>query len=172
MSSVNDSRYLYEIQKKMEAMLKYQKPAERDQKLLQYYIDQLFTLPCFRTTVVPPPGFGIFARYVRELHIPIPGYPYNMKMRLTGPRGSTIKRMEDFCQCSINVHPVKYDHVVVYIACVDYINVARWKVDLAEKCIMEILRIPANGRDVVYQMQMAELAVRNGTYESRMMHFH
>ncbi|KAL1233698.1 KH domain-containing RNA-binding protein qki.S [Trichinella spiralis] len=172
MSSVNDSRYLLDIQKKMEAMLKYQKPEDRNQKLLQYYIDELFTFPCFRTTVVQPPAFGIFVYYIRELYISEPGYPYNVKMRLIGPRGSTIKRMEHFCQCSINVHPVNYDHVIVYIASEDYISVARWKVDLAEKCINDVLRIPANGRDIVYQMQMAELAVRNGTYENRIMHFH
>ncbi|KAL1233649.1 KH domain-containing RNA-binding protein qki.S [Trichinella spiralis] len=157
MSSVNDSRYLLDIQKKMEAMLKYQKPEDRNQKLLQYYIDELFTFHVLE---------------LLELYISEPGYPYNVKMRLIGPRGSTIKRMEHFCQCSINVHPVNYDHVIVYIASEDYISVARWKVDLAEKCINDVLRIPANGRDIVYQMQMAELAVRNGTYENRIMHFH
>ncbi|KRY25354.1 hypothetical protein T01_14198, partial [Trichinella spiralis] len=58
-----------DIQKKMEAMLKYQKPEDRNQKLLQYYIDELFTFPCFRTTVVQPPAFGIFVYYIRELYI-------------------------------------------------------------------------------------------------------
>ncbi|KRZ09869.1 Protein quaking-A [Trichinella zimbabwensis] len=158
-----------EIRKKLDAMIRYQKPEERNQQLFEHYIDELFTLPFFKRTLVPPPPIGRIVKHFHKMSIHIPGYPHNIKMRLTGPRGSTIKKMEEFCKCCINVHHINYNYVKVFIVCLDYGNVAKWRIDVAIKCINDVLHIPANGRDFVMKMQMDELAVRNGTYENRLM---
>ncbi|KRX89388.1 hypothetical protein T4E_4645 [Trichinella pseudospiralis] len=121
-----------EIRKKLDEMIRYQKPEERDQQLFEQYIEE----------------------FLKEL--------WFHRLLL----GDIIKKMEEFCKCYIYVDQINCNSVKVVIVCLAHKNVAKWKVDLAVKCIDDVLYIPDDGVDFVMEMQLKELAIRNATYKN------
>ncbi|KRY82822.1 hypothetical protein T4D_5766 [Trichinella pseudospiralis] len=121
-----------EIRKKLDEMIRYQKPEERDQQLFEQYIEE----------------------FLKEL--------WFHRLLL----GDIIKKMEEFCKCYIYVDQINCNSVTVVIVCLARKNVAKWKVDLAVKCIDDVLYIPDDGVDFVMEMQLKELAIRNATYKN------
>lgn len=110
--------------------------------------------------------------------VPIDKYPkYNFVGRILGPRGMTVRQLEEDTGCKIMVRGrgsckvgmrrdrgTDEEPLHVLIQCEDYADVAHEKMDKALKVVHDLLTPPPDGKDELKRKQLIELSIINGTY--------
>lgn len=120
-----------------------------------------------------------------KIFIPVNEYPeYNFIGRILGPRGMTIKQMEQETECKImirgkgslrdkkkemaNYGKVNWEHLEeelhILIQCEDTPNRATVKIKNAVRQIKKLLLPVTDGADKLKKKQLMELSIINGTY--------
>ncbi|KRZ70192.1 Protein quaking-A [Trichinella papuae] len=169
---MNSKGRLYEritIQnERLVGVLRSQQSGTLNEDVLQHCIKDTFTLPLFADIPSPPPPTGEVEDKCFMLSILKSGYPFDVALRIIGPRGSTVKAVQSATGCKIVLHRENPDLVRVHISTTDYENIAAWRIEQAEKLIMALIEVPQDGQDTIKKLQLAELAVRKGNFTNRL----
>ncbi|KRY45513.1 hypothetical protein T03_5673 [Trichinella britovi] len=82
------------------------------------------------------------------------GLPYNMTGRIIGPRGCTVKAIQLFCRCGIELNFIKYNLLLIQIFVEpNYESIVKFKIWKAFQFIHCLLRIDPSGKDMVQAIQ-------------------
>ncbi|KRX92118.1 KH domain-containing protein SPIN1 [Trichinella pseudospiralis] len=149
-------------------VLRNQQSGNTEHDVLQHCIKETFTLPLFADMPSPPPPTGEVEDKCFMLPIPKSGYPFDVALRIIGPRGSTVKAVQGATGCKIVLYRGNPDLVRVHISATDYANIAAWRIEQAKRLIMALVEIPQAGQDTIKKLQLAELAVYKGNFTNRL----
>ncbi|KRZ90783.1 Uncharacterized protein T08_711 [Trichinella sp. T8] len=164
----NSYEEVFEQNERMLEVLQSQESEEVKKAILQQHINNTFMLPMFVNIPTPPPPTGeiIDKRFI--VFIPTNGCPFDVYLRIIGPRGSTVKSIQRTTGCRVVLYREGPEMVRVHIYTMDYENVADWRIGEVKKQIRELIKIPLDGQDTIKKLQLAELAVQNGTFKNRL----
>ncbi|KRY32678.1 hypothetical protein T01_13020, partial [Trichinella spiralis] len=163
----NKSRF--EKNNELIAILQEMPEGPEKEELIEQYIDDLFKLPMFQNVESPPEPSGSVKYAVARMCMDISQKPWNVRGRIFGPRGSTVKAIEKYSECEVDLAFFFPGKMCARISVRDYENVGNWKIEKAKMFIEELLKVPEDGNDdLVIKLQMAELAVRRRNFENRL----
>ncbi|KRY12991.1 Protein quaking-B [Trichinella patagoniensis] len=167
-SQRNSYEEVFERNERMLEVLQSQQPAASKKVILQHLINDTFMLPMFAVIPTPPPPSGEMEDKCFLLFIQTRGYPFDVFRRIIGPRGSTVKSIQRTTGCKVVLHREGPERVRVHFSATDYGNIAAWRIEEAKKRVMALIEIPPDGQDTIKKLQLAELAVHNGTFKNRL----
>ncbi|KAL1245126.1 Uncharacterized protein TSPI_01567 [Trichinella spiralis] len=163
----NKSRF--EKNNELIAILQEMPEGPEKEELIEQYIDDLFKLPMFQNVESPPEPSGSVKYAVARMCMDISQKPWNVRGRIFGPRGSTVKAIEKYSECEVDLAFFFPGKMCARISVRDYENVGNWKIEKAKMFIEELLKVPEDGNDdLIIKLQMAELAVRRRNFENRL----
>ncbi|KRY09850.1 Uncharacterized protein T12_3761 [Trichinella patagoniensis] len=167
-SQRNSYEEVFEQNERMVEVLQSQESEEVKKAILQQHINSTFMLPMFAVIPTPPPPTGEIIEKRFIVYIPTNGCPFDVYLRIIGPRGSTVKSIQRTTGCKVVLCREGPEMVRVDIYTMDYENVADWRIGEVKKRIRELIKIPLDGQDTIKKLQLAELAVQNGTFNNRL----
>ncbi|KRX64035.1 Uncharacterized protein T09_3799 [Trichinella sp. T9] len=167
-SQRNSYEEVFEQNERLLEVLQSQESEEVKKAILQQHINNTFMLPIFANIPTPPPPTGEIMEKRFIVYIPFNGCPFDIYLRIIGPRGSTVKSIERTTGCKVVLYREGPEMVRIHIYAMDYENVAEWRIGEAKKRIWELIKIPLDGQDTIKKLQLAELAVHNGTFKNRL----
>ncbi|KRZ12592.1 hypothetical protein T11_3823 [Trichinella zimbabwensis] len=142
--------------------------ADKD-RLIEQYIEDLFKLPMFKEAdSLRPAPIGNVKYISVKLSIDISKSPWDIRGRIYGPGGSTMKGIQKYSECDVEFNFDYPGRMYVRICVRDSENVAQWKIDKVKKFVKELMKGPNEGGEAILKLQMAELAVRRRTFENRL----
>ncbi|KAL1233679.1 Uncharacterized protein TSPI_08702 [Trichinella spiralis] len=137
-SQRNSYEEVFKRNERLLEVLQSQESEEVKKAILQRHIRNTFMLPMFANVPTPPPPTGEITEKRFIVFIPTNGCPFDVYLRIIGPRGPEMVR--------------------IHIYTMDYENVADWRIGEAKKRITELIKIPLDGQDTIKKLQLAELA--------------
>ncbi|KRZ95578.1 Uncharacterized protein T08_7467 [Trichinella sp. T8] len=167
-SQRNSYEEVFEQNERLLEVLQSQESEEVKKAILQQHINNTFMLPIFANIPTPPPPTGEIMEKRFIVYIPFNGCPFDIYLRIIGPRGSTVKSIQRTTGCKVVLYREGPEMVRIHIYATDYENVADWRIGEAKKRIWELIKIPLDGQDTIKKLQLAELAVHNGTFKNRL----
>ncbi|KRY29215.1 Protein quaking-A [Trichinella spiralis] len=167
-SQRNSYEEVFKRNERLLEVLQSQESAASKKAILQHHINETFMLPMFADIPTPPPPTGEMEDKCFLLFIPTHGYPFDVFRRIIGPGGSTAKSIQRTTGCKVVLHRENAHLVRVHFSATDYGNIAAWRIEEAKKRVMALIEIPPDGQDIIKKLQLAELAVRNGTFSNRL----
>ncbi|KRX75257.1 Uncharacterized protein T06_16246 [Trichinella sp. T6] len=167
-SQRNSYEEVFEQNERLLEVLQSQESEEVKKAILQQHINNTFMLPIFANTPTPPSPTGEIMEKRFIVYIPSNGCPFDIYLRIIGPRGSTVKSIQRTTGCKVVLYREGPEMVRIHIYAMDYENVADWRIGEAKKRIWELIKIPLDGQDTIKKLQLAELAVHNGTFKNRL----
>ncbi|XP_003374248.1 hypothetical protein Tsp_09614 [Trichinella spiralis] len=167
-SQRNSYEEVFERNERLLEVLQSQESEEVKKAILQRHIRNAFMLPMFADIPTPPPPTGEIIEKRFIVFIPTNGCPFDVYLRIIGPRGSTVKSIQRTTGCKVVLYREGPEMVRIHIYTMDYENVADWRIGEAKKRITELIKIPLDGQDTIKKLQLAELAVHNGTFMNRL----
>ncbi|KRZ77272.1 Protein quaking-A, partial [Trichinella papuae] len=156
----------------LEYALRTAPPGRSTNRMLERYVNALFTIPMFRVRPLPPRGLGRIKKSHGLILISRCQYSFNVASRIIGPRGSTVKSLEQYCGCDIYVEPLNQCILKISISVVDYENVVNWRIGLAKEGLRMLIEERNDNNNLILKLQLAELAVWNRTFQNRLLNRH